>query len=106
MTGVSDALVEWIARMPAQTCGDFDCDAEVGERAAREILAAIAAIPPEGLHDAWRSDSDPIARLRFIADNADPLGLATVQVGDLRALVAEHRTALQGDTPQGDTHGE
>jgi len=35
--------------------------------------------------------ADPITKLRAIADAADPRGLVTVEAGNLRALVAEHR---------------
>lgn len=46
--------------------------------------------------------ADPISKLRAIADSADPLKLVTVEAGDLRALVAEHRTmeaTRSTDTP-------
>jgi hypothetical protein len=45
------------------------------------------------VEQAW-TGADPIARLYAAAEGADPLKLITVQAGDLRALVAEHRSAI------------
>lgn len=42
---------------------------------------------------AWDANSDPISRIYAIAADADPFETVTVQAGDLRALVAEHRSS-------------
>jgi hypothetical protein len=43
--------------------------------------------------------SDPISRLREIAKTADPLGLVTIEAGDLKAIVVEHRCLEAGYKP-------
>lgn len=80
-----EGLVKRIARMPALSC-DFDCDSEVGEKTARDILA-LTAMPATGMVTEAMMEAGREAQLRS--------GVMTDYAAIFRAMIAAAGSELK-----------